>query len=90
MLDLLESMKRKNTPLKPIFICSETGVCRGIPNFIIFGPKQILWVLVRTASPGRLYVLSKNYKKIIKKKSIEIFNFIQLKKKSLYCMGMFL
>ena len=32
----------------PLFI-SKTGVCRGIPIFLIFDPKQRLWVLVRTA-----------------------------------------
>ena len=32
---------------------STTGVCRGIPIFLIFAPKHRLWVLVRTASARR-------------------------------------
>ena len=31
----------------------DCGVCRGIPIFLIFAPKQRLWVLVRTASAKR-------------------------------------
>ena len=27
------------TPLNPTFIYSKTGVCRGIPIFLIFAPK---------------------------------------------------
>ena len=34
-------------PLELLF--SKTGVCRGIPIFLIFTPKHRLWVLVRTA-----------------------------------------
>ena len=37
------------TPYTP-FLYSKTGVCRGIPFFLIFAPKHGLWVLVRTAS----------------------------------------
>ena len=47
----------------------KTGVCMGIPIFLIFAPKHRLWVLVRTASP--------------KKKSAKIFQFLKLKN-SLY------
>ena len=39
-----------NTPHTPL-LYSKTGVCRGIPIFLIFAPKHRLWVLVRTASP---------------------------------------
>ena len=39
-------------PLKPHFYIL-TGVCRGIPIFLIFALKHRLWVLVRTASPRR-------------------------------------
>ena len=35
-------------PFEPHF--SNTGVCRGIPIFLIFTKKHRLWVLVRTAS----------------------------------------
>ena len=41
-----------NTPKTPL-LYSETGVCSGIPIFLIFAPKQRLWVLVRTASARR-------------------------------------
>ena len=40
-------------PLKPHFY-RKAGVCRDIPNFLIFDPKHTLWVLVRTASAKRL------------------------------------
>ena len=30
------------TPLNPTFIYSKTGVCRGIPIFLIFDPKHRL------------------------------------------------
>ena len=33
-----------NTPLNPTFIYSKTGVCRGIPIFLIFAPKHRLIV----------------------------------------------
>ena len=39
-----------HTPL----LYSKTGVCRGIPIFLIFAPKLRLWVLVRTASANTL------------------------------------
>ena len=35
-------------PYTPL-LYSKTGVCRGIPIFLIFAPKHRLWVLVRTA-----------------------------------------
>ena len=31
----------------PPFLYSKTGVCRGIPNFLIFDPKHTMWVVVR-------------------------------------------
>ena len=37
------------TPCTPL-LYSKTGVCGGIPIFLIFAPKHRLWVLVRTAS----------------------------------------
>ena len=64
-----------NTPL----LHSKTGVCRGIPIFLIFAPKHRLWVLIRTASPRWFYyVLSKNKKN--NKNSAENFQFLKLKK----------
>ena len=57
------------TPFNPL-LYSKTGVCRGIPIFLIFAPKHRLWVLVRTASSRRfkrvrtIYVLSKHKKNI--------------------------
>ena len=41
------------TPLNPT-LYSKTGVCRGVPIFLIFGQKHRLWVLIRTAS-SRLF-----------------------------------
>ena len=38
-----------HTPL----LYSKTGVCNGIPIFLIFDPKHRLWELVRTASSRR-------------------------------------
>ena len=39
------------TPINPT-LYRKTGVCRGIPIFLIFAPKHRLCVLVRTASPS--------------------------------------
>ena len=70
-------------PYTPL-LYSKTGVCRGIPIFLIFAPKHRLWVLVRTTSARRfyhvptIYVLSKN-KKNIKIFQLKIFNFLKLK-----------
>ena len=74
------------TPLS--YTSSKTGVCRGIPFFLIFAPKHRLWVLVRTASARRfsrvptIYVLSKNIKNI---KIFGVkFSFFTVKKISVY------
>ena len=37
-------------PLVPHFYIEKTGVCRGIPIFLIFAPKHRLWVLVLTCT----------------------------------------
>ena len=55
---------------KSLFYIEKTGVCRGIPNFLIFDPKHTLSVLIRTASLRRflcvptMNILSKNIKNI--------------------------
>ena len=59
-------------PLYTPLLFSKSGVYRGIHYFLSFALKDILWVLVRTASMRRflsvptIYVLSKNMK-IVKK-----------------------
>ena len=73
-------VREMHTPLNPTFIYSKTGVCTGIPIFLIFAPKHRLWVLV--ARVPTIYVLSKN-KKNIKHFLNEIFPFLHFKK-SLY------
>ena len=45
-----ENMSVYSLPPQIALLYSETGVCRGIPIFLIFAPKHRLWVLVRTAS----------------------------------------
>ena len=40
----------KYTPSYPTFIQQNWVLLKGIPIFIIFDPKQRLWVLIRTAS----------------------------------------
>ena len=45
------SVKCIPSPTPPLY--SKTGVCTGIPIFLIFAPKHRLWVLVRTASVRR-------------------------------------
>ena len=40
-------------PLSTPLLNGKTWVCRGIPNFLIFGPKHKLWVHVRIASTRR-------------------------------------
>ena len=49
---------QENKPMKQIppytpLLYSKTGVCRGIPIFLIFATNHRLWILVRTASPRR-------------------------------------
>ena len=39
-------MSVKCVPPQTPLLYSKTGVCRGIPGFIIFGAKHTLWVLV--------------------------------------------
>ena len=72
------------TPL--LYMYSKTGVCMGIPNFLIFDPKHKLWVLVRSAS-ARVHahiinILSKNIK-VIKNFSLNFSSFSKVQK-SLY------
>ena len=45
-----ENMSVQRIPPYTPLLYSKTGVCRGIPIFLIFAPKHGLWVLVRTAS----------------------------------------
>ena len=44
-----ENMSVYSLPPQTPLLYSNTGVCRGIPIFLIFAPKHRLWVLVRTA-----------------------------------------
>ena len=48
-----ENMSVKCIPPQTPLLYRKTGVCRGIPIFLIFAPKHRLWVLVRTASVRR-------------------------------------
>ena len=50
-----ENMSVQCTPPHFPLLYSKTGVCRGIPIFLIFAPKHRLWVLVRTASVRQTY-----------------------------------
>ena len=43
-----ENMSVQCIPPYTPLLYSKTGVCRGIPIFLIFAPKHILWVLVCT------------------------------------------
>ena len=45
-----ENMSVKCIPPNTPLLCSKTGVCRGIPIFLIFAPKHRMWVLVRGGS----------------------------------------
>ena len=66
-------------PQTPLLYC-KTGVCRGIPSFLIFAPKHRLWV-------PTVYVLSKNKKNIeFFLQNILIFTTLKI---SVYCMGKF-
>ena len=60
------------TTLTPL-LYSKTGVCRGIPIFLIFAPKHRLWVLVRTASARRFQRVPTIYVLSINKKNIRLF-----------------
>ena len=46
------NMTMKRIPTTTPLLYSKTGVCRGIPIFLIFGVKHRLRILVRTASRG--------------------------------------
>ena len=48
-----ENMSVQSIPTQTPLLYSKTGVCRGIPIFLIFAPKHRLWVFVRTASARR-------------------------------------
>ena len=48
-----ENMSVQYIPPQTPLLYSKTGVCRGIPIFLIYAPKYRLWVLVRTASARR-------------------------------------
>ena len=48
-----ENMSVSSLPPQTPLLYSKTGVCRGIPIFLIFAPKHRLWVLVRTALARR-------------------------------------
>ena len=61
-------------PHNPL-LYSKTGVCRGIPIFLIFAPKHRLWVRVPSIN-----VLSKYYKNIVFSQRNQ-FQFLELKKK---------
>ena len=72
----------KYTPSNPTIIYSKTGVCRGIPTFLIYDLKHRLWVPTiyvvldcgypQSMFVPTIYVLSK------KKKNIENVHFLQL------------
>ena len=72
---LAKHVSAMNTPL---LLYSKTGLCRDIP---IFGPKHILWVLVRTVSIHNL-CFEQKFKK--KKKKSENFHIFILKKISVH------
>ena len=46
---------------QPPLLYRKTGVCRGIPNFLIFVSKHRLWVLARTTSARRFYCVPTIY-----------------------------
>ena len=50
-----ENMSVKYIPPHISLLYSKTGVCRGIPTFLVFDPKHRLWILIRTASARTLY-----------------------------------
>ena len=66
---------------------SKTGVCRGIPIFLIFAAKHRLWVLAEAVLTCTLKLCFGNNKKNIIF-SAENFICFQLLK-PVYCMGVF-
>ena len=79
-LHLKPSIHQENMPVQYIppytpFLYSKTGVCRGIPIFLIFAPNiDCGYLLELPRRVPTIYVLSKN-KKNIKINSNKIFNF---------------
>ena len=59
-LCFVSSGKHVREMYTPLNLTNKTGVCRGIPTFLIFDLKHRLWVLIRTAPA--INVLSKNIK----------------------------
>ena len=62
-------------PYTPL-LYSKTGVCRGIPIFLIFVPKHRLWVLVGSNVYPQSFAFEQKYQKF----SVENFPFLKLKK----------
>ena len=82
-------MSMKSIPHHTPLLYSKTGVYRGVPIFLIFGPKHRLWVFFTTTHD---LCFEQKYKKKYIFFSGEIFIFFSAekkKKKSVYCMGMF-
>ena len=80
-------MSVKCVPPQTPLLYSKTGVCMGIPVFLIFAPKHRLWVLVRVAVLTSTHNLCLTFGAKIRKISFffssENFQFLHLKK-SLY------
>ena len=80
-------------PLKPHFYTVKLGFAGVYLFFEFLAQKHRLWVLVRTASARRfyrvptIYVLNKNKKNI--NFFLMKFQFLQVKKISIYCMDKF-
>ena len=53
LCNLISDNKVKCIPPLTLLLYRKTGVCRGIPNFLIFDSNHTLWVLIRTASMRR-------------------------------------
>ena len=68
------------TPL----LYSKTGVCRGIPIFLIFVQKHRIWVLVRTASSPQSVCAKIRKISTFSTKNFHFYN----QKISVYCMAL--
>ena len=77
-------MSVKCVPPQTPLLYSKTGVCRGIPIFLIFAPKHRL----RVDCVPTIYVLSKN-KKNSENFPVKIFIFYDFYEISVYYMGKF-
>ena len=75
-----ENMSVKCVPLQTPHLYSKTGVCKGIPIFLIFAPKHRLWVLGEAVLSCTHNLCFEQKQEKIYKKSTLNFQILQFQK----------